>query len=224
MLEIARRIEPTLRRTYRRLTTPSPPNLLGDRDVENSWIAANLPDGPGIALDIGAGSSSLSLIASMKGFNVVALDLLDVSPWYRHPGIERMRGDILEVEFPPASFDLIINCSTIEHVGLSGNYHVEKPRPDGDLAAMTVLRRLIAADGRMVMTIPVGKDGVFAPLHRVYGPAGLPSLLYGWSVMQNEYWVKDDRNHWVRADESTALTTEANRHYYGLGLFVLRGA
>jgi 2-polyprenyl-3-methyl-5-hydroxy-6-metoxy-1,4-benzoquinol methylase len=121
---IFQKIELILRSFYRRISEPPVPNLKGDRDIEYSWIAANMPEGPGEALDFGSGPSYMGLIAVRKGFNVTAVDLEPVKWFYKHPNFKFIQGDIFKLEFPPAHFDLIINCSTIEHVGLPGRYGI----------------------------------------------------------------------------------------------------
>lgn len=134
-----------LRRLKRAITDRNRPtrNLWGDRDVEYSFIAAHMPNGPGKALDFGSGSSYMSLLAALRGFEVIALDLEPQTfPW-RHPAVRFIQGDLLELDLPTNHFDLIINCSTVEHVGLVGRYSVTESRPDGDLEAMARLRELM---------------------------------------------------------------------------------
>jgi len=121
------------------------------------------------------------------------------------------------------------NCSTVEHVGLVGRYGVTENRPDGDLEAMARLRELMKPGGIMLLTIPVGRDAVFAPLCRVYGRERLPLLLEGYIVEKEAFWVKDRENRWVQADRETALDFEASagswdplQNVYALGCFVLR--
>ena len=143
-------------------------NLLGDRDIEWSWIISQMPSGPGHALDFGPGGSHLALIAAQRGFHVTAVDLEPVQWPYVHPGLRFIRGDILKLPLPRGHFDLVINCSTVEHVGLAGRYGVTENRPNGDLEAMARLRELMKPGGVMLLTIPVGRDAVFAPLCRVY--------------------------------------------------------
>lgn len=203
-------------------------NLIGDRDVEVSWIASQMPSGPGEALDFGSGGSYLSLIAAHRGFNVTAVDLEPVHWFYAHSQLRFIRGDLLKIHLPKEHFDLVINCSTVEHVGLVGRYGVSEDRPDGDLEAMNRLRELMKPNGVMLLTIPVGQDAVFAPLHRVYGRKRLPRLLSGYIVEKEEFWVKDKKNRWVLCDMETALNFKASvksnllRNIYALGLFVLR--
>jgi len=204
-------------------------NLLGDRDVEWSFIAAHMPDGPGQALDFGSGGSYLALIAAYKGYHVVQLDLEPQTfPWW-HPEVKFIQGDLLKLELEIGPFDLVINCSTVEHVGLAGRYSVTENRPDGDLEAMRRLWELMKPGGVHLLTIPVGQDAVFVPLCRVYGRERLPRLLESYIVDKEVYWIKDRENRWVQADKETALSFQASagswdplRNVYALGCFVLR--
>ncbi len=216
------RIRPALSQLLNRFLLPPPPNLLGDRDIEFSWVVANIPDGPGEALDFGPGKSYLALVAARKGFKVTALDLRPMTWYYKHPQLSFVQGDLFSTEFQPNHFDLIINCSSIEHVGLAGRYGVSKSYPDGDITAMKVLKGVLKPEKLMLLTIPVGKDQVINPLHRVYGADRLPKLLKGWDVLKEEYWAKNEDNTWVSVDKSLALSREPTDHYYNLGLFVLR--
>lgn len=85
------KIEPTLIHIYRRLTEPPPPNLRGDRHIEYSWIAANMPSGPGAALEFGCGNSWLSLAAARRGFRTLAIDLTPVEWPYVCPVFNSFR-------------------------------------------------------------------------------------------------------------------------------------
>ncbi|RKX93373.1 MAG: hypothetical protein DRP84_08565 [Spirochaetes bacterium] len=219
---IFQKIEPAFIRLYKKLSQPPIPNLRGDRDVEYSWIAINIPSGSGKALDFGCGQGWMGLLAARRGYDVIAIDLQPVDWYYKHPNLKFIQGDILKLNFPPQSFDLVINCSSIEHVGLKGRYSVVEDRPDGDIEAMQKIRRLLKPEGFMLLTIPVGKDVLFPPLHRVYGRMRLPKLLEGYRVDKREYWIKDNQNCWISTDEYTALNQKPHRYSYGLGCFVLR--
>lgn len=216
------KLEPFLLRTYKRLTNPPIPNLKGDRDIEYSFVSANLPEGPGEALDFGCGLSWIGLLAARKGFKVTAIDLEPIKWFYRHPNLKFVQGDIFELNFPSKYFDLIINCSSIEHVGLVGRYGVKENREDGDLEAMKILKDILKPEGLMFLTIPVGKDTVFYPLHRIYGEERLPKLLEGWEIMKEEFWMKNSDNRWESVKKETALNEKPKEHCYNLGLFVLQ--
>jgi hypothetical protein len=206
------------------------PNLEGDRDIEWTWLSANLPSGKGKALDFGTGDSNLAFEAALRGYTVTSIDLTEpvVRP-VDHPGVRYQRTDLLEMHPAKDSLDLVLNCSTVEHVGLSGRYGVTDPRPDGDLEAMKILHRAMKRGALMVMTIPVGKDAVFPPLCRVYGKERLPRLLKGFSIKKEEYWWKHGSNIWTPCTRAQALSFEASagswnylENSYALGCFVLR--
>jgi len=196
-------------------------DLSGDRDVEYAWISANMPLGPGRALDFGCGFGHLGLAAAQRGFTVTALDLREIEWPYAHPGLEFTQKDLLELGRTEERFDLIINCSTVEHVGLAGRYGSPEC-PDGDLEAMQWLLQLAQVGGTMLLTVPVGRDTVFRPLHRVYGRERLPRLLAGWTVVEKQFWTKSDTNKWGMVGQDEALAFEPTQSVYGLGCFVLR--
>jgi len=219
---IFQRLEPNLVKLYRKISQPPIPNLKGDRDIENSWIAANMPEGPGNALDFGCRSGWLGLLAARNGFKVSAVDLQFAKWFYSHPNLEFVHGDIFKLDLPSEYFDLIINCSAIEHVGLSGRYGIREPNPDGDIEAMALLKKALKSGKIMLLTIPVGREKVFKSLHRIYGEDRLLRLTQGWEMKKSEFWIKDHANRWNCVEESVALKEEPLAHYYGLGLFVLR--
>jgi SAM-dependent methyltransferase len=195
--------------------------LQGDRIVEWSFCLARLADGPGTTLDFGADIAFLSLAAAQRGHDVVALDRLPSALDYHHDRVEFVQADILDRPLAGRAFDQIVNCSSIEHVGLSGRYGSEEAA-DGDLEAMAVLRDLLAPAGRMILTIPVGRDLVCAPKHRIYGAERLPRLLEGFRVAEEQFWRKDaGEGVWKRTDREIALETEGSAWFYSLGLFVV---
>jgi SAM-dependent methyltransferase len=207
---------------------PAAQTLSGDRDLEWSWMSAQIPEGPGVALDFGPGGSHLALIAAQRGFQVTSIDLERPQWMYSHSNLQFVAGDILNFPFQENHFDLVLNCSTVEHVGLSGRYGVTEERTDGDLEAMSRLRHLLKPGGQMLLTIPVGRDSVFAPLHRIYGEIRLPQLLQGFRILKEEFWMKDDQNRWIKSDRTTALSFQPSaaswdplQNIYALGFFVL---
>src|SRR5438094_1855016 len=205
---------------YRRLTEARPPNLRGDRDVEYAWVLAHLPPKRvGRALDFGCGHSYLGLAAAVSGFQTTAVDLRKIEWPYVHQNLSFVQGDVRALPLSSKYFDLIINCSSIEHVGLTR--YGDTRSVDGDLETMSFLQGLLKPDGTMIVTIPVGRDAVIDGLHRVYGEVRLPRLLSGYAVEQRQFWVKDARNKWVNSTEGIACRTLGTATSYGLGCFVL---
>lgn len=204
-------------------------NLEGDRDIEWTWVGAHMPSGPGRAFDFGTGESNLAFQAALRGFRVTSIDLTAANRFFTHPDVRYLQADLLSMAIPKDSLDLVINCSTVEHVGLSGRYGVTDRREDGDLEAMLILRRGMKRGATMLLTIPVGRDQVFDPLCRVYGKQRLPLLLRGFSVVKEEYWRKKDSNVWVKCAKTDALAFQASagswdyrENIYALGCLVLK--
>jgi SAM-dependent methyltransferase len=182
---------------------------------------ARLAETPGRTLDFGADVGFLALAAAQRGHEVVALDRVAVVPAFQHERVEFLEADILDRPLRGQMFDQILNCSSVEHVGLAGRYG-STDRADGDLEAMTIMREALTPQGRMVMTVPVGQDLVCPPLHRIYGIDRLPRLLAGYAVEEQQFWRKRPRGSiWEQTDRETALATQGSASFYALGLFVL---
>lgn len=212
----------TLTRLSRRLeprATEVPPSLEGDRDVEWAWSLAHLLERPGRVLDLGAGNGFLSLAAAFRGHDVVAVDLEPASFRFTDERVEYRQGDFNEMSFEPASFDQVLNCSTIEHFGLAGRYGSSEDE-DADLVAMARLAELLRPGGTMVLTVPVGRDAVFRPYHRVYGSERLPRLLAPFRIVEQSFRAKRGRV-WEEVDHNAALDERGSDRLYALGLFVL---
>jgi SAM-dependent methyltransferase len=207
-------------RGSRRLTAaPGGATLEGDRWVEWSFCMARMADGDGSTMDFGADLGFLSLAAAQRGHTVVALDREDIPLLYAHERVTRVTADILDRPLSDRRFDQIVNCSSVEHVGLGGRYG-SGDSTDGDLEAMGIMADLLAEDGRMIVTIPVGRDAVFSPQHRIYGEKRLPRLFERYNTLEEQYWRKDGPA-WTPTDRATALATEGSESFYSLGLFVL---
>jgi Caenorhabditis protein of unknown function, DUF268 len=194
-------------------------DLSGDRAIEWSWVSANIPDGPGNALDFGPGGSQLSTIAAMSGYDVTGVDMLDIERPFVLPNLKFLKGDLNSLPLIENYFDLVTNCSTVEHSGITGRYSIEKEDHDADLKAMSKLRSLMKRDAIQLLTVPIGVDAVWRPLHRIYGSQRMPLLLAGYKVLTKRCWVKDRYNRWVLVNEKEAFARETAPEVYGLGCY-----
>jgi len=116
-------------------------NLAGDRDIEYRFVDLAIPAGAGrTALDVGSGGTSRVIDTLRRmGWGVSALDQEPMNV-----PATMIIGDILTVDLP--KFDLIVACSTLEHVGLAGRYGATTMIEDGDLQAMRRLYDALAPD------------------------------------------------------------------------------
>jgi SAM-dependent methyltransferase len=194
--------------------------LAGDREIEWTWTLAHLRRGPGRLLDFGSGNGMMALGAAFAGNDVVAVDLQPEQYPFQPDGIEYVQADFNELDLAAGSFDQIINCSSVEHVGLAGRYGAAD-EPDGDLRAMEKMARILKPDGDMVLTLPVGRDAVHAPLHRIYGEERLPRLLEHWEIREERYWAKPRNDRFEPVTREQALAVAGSDSYYALGLYVV---
>lgn len=215
-------------RASERIQAAAPPSaggsggrtLAGDREIEWTWTLAHVRREPGRVLDFGSGNGMMALGALFAGNGVVAVDLLPEEYPFDPQRIEYVQGDFNELELEPGSFDQILNCSSIEHVGLGGRYG-STDEPDGDLRAMDKMASVLKPGGDMVLTIPVGRDAVHAPNHRIYGEERLPRLLERWDVREESFWAKPSGPRFEPVTREQALAEAGSASYYALGLFVV---
>jgi len=208
---------------------PVAKNIDGERYIEWAFLSGEIPNGPGEAMDFGCENGYISLAAAEKGFHVVAVDLEPQDFLFHHSNVEFRLGDFLTMDFPRDYFDLIVNCSSVEHVGIVGRYGITTETNDGDLETMQKFAQILKPGGILVMTAPCGRDAVMTPWCRVYGEKRLPRLLAPLRVEKSRYWQKDEENHWIEVNRKQALDFEtrydpSNPHgcSYALCGFVLR--
>ncbi len=212
-----------------RAPQPQGVNISGERNVEWSFLSAEMPQGPGEAFEFGCEQGYMSLLAAQRGFHVVANDLQEQVFTWEHPDVEFLAGDFLKLPLSKDHFDLVINCSSIEHVGVAGRYGIEADDTDGDLEVMRRIGEILKPTGVLIMTAPVGQDVVLRPWCRVYGQRRLPHLFQSFEVVREVFWIKNEANRWVSCTPNEALTFEPrndeadpHRCAYALGCFVLR--
>jgi SAM-dependent methyltransferase len=206
-------------------------DIHGERNVEWSFLSAEMPSGPGEAFEFGCEQGYMSLLAAQRGFHVVANDLQEQVFSWKHPSVDFMLGDFLNLQLPEDHFDLVINCSSVEHVGIAGRYGIDADDNDGDLDVMRRLGEILKPSGVLLMTAPCGKDAVLRPWCRVYGRERLPRLFAGFRTVRQSFWVKNDENQWRAGNADEAFSFEprnnaADPHAcaYALGCFVLQKA
>lgn len=210
-------------------SSPITIDIGGERNVEWSFISSEIPKGPGKALEFGCEQGYMSLVAAQRGFQVIANDLEPQSFCWEHPLVRFIAGDFLALELPKNHFDIVIDCSSIEHVGIAGRYGISQSDDEGDISVMRRLVEVLKPGGKLLMTAPCGKDAVLAPWCRVYGAVRLPILFADLITERESFWKKNEFNQWIECDRQVALSFEPRNHptnphacAYNLGCFVLR--
>lgn len=127
-----------------------------ERPIEIPWALARVRDAARI-LDVGSAYAEPAYLAALLALGareLVAVDLAAVDV----PGLHAVVADVRDLPFADDSFDLALCISTIEHVGFDNTvYGVEAaPGEDGVQRGLAELRRVLAPQGRLVVTVPTG--------------------------------------------------------------------
>ena len=202
---------------------PRPPvggfDLKGEKTLDWGWVCVNLPKSGRRGLDIGCGESPTVPAMLALGYEeVVAVDLqfpLDK----QLSGPRFIQGDFNQLALNPG-FDVIVACSAIEHIGISGRYGSGE-HADGDLRTMEKIKTLLRQDGILILTVPAGQDAVYRPWHRVYGKERIRSLLSGFQIKKSAGYVKEPWGPWRRGTLDEALEFPATAIRYALAQMVL---
>jgi hypothetical protein len=201
---------------------PRPPrggfDLAGEKMIDWGWICVNLPPGPRRALEIGCGESPVLPAMLARGYEVTGVDL-DATITKELNGFSFVQGDFNRIELVP-TFDVVVACSTLEHFGLEGRYGSTQD-DNADLIAMRKVRSLLSPLGKAFITIPVGRDAVHSPWHRVYGRNRLPLLLEGFAITESRFWTKVPWGPWYETTLQNAFDQPVTLQRYALGHFAL---
>ena len=196
--------------------------LSGDRGIEHAFVVKNLvhldKKEYQKVLDVGSYCSPLTSIVREIGFDVDSLDMAR-SP-YSYEGVRFLQGDFLAMELGESSYDVVVLCSTVEHIGLKGRYGSDEVI-DGDLIAIDKVYQILRPGGLLIMTVPFGQEQVIRPYHRVYSRDGrlLARVSEGFDLLQKEFYKNNDDNVWTKCSENEAGNTVPSKSNYSLGLF-----
>lgn len=97
----------------------------------------------------------------------------------KRPGTT-IQGDVLVQDFAPASFDVVVGISSIEHIGL-GHYDADPLSRAGDSACMDRVTRWLTPGGWAYLDVPYNAQGyqVLNTEARIYNDDALEVRLHG---------------------------------------------
>ena len=163
---------------------------------------------PGSHVDVGSAyvlSGYLSKITK-----AVFVDLRPIDTKLKN--LEIMRGDILNLPFKDCSVQSLSCLHVAEHIGL-GRYG-DKLDPDGTQKACEELARVLAVDGFLYFSLPIGRERLCFNAHRVHSPTTILNYFEGLTLVQ--FSVVDDDG----AFHEDVLPEDFEDLEYGDGLFM----
>jgi SAM-dependent methyltransferase len=129
-----------------------------ERLVEVPWVLSRL--GRGRVLEVGWAFAEPAYVAALVEAapgELVGADLAEGEA----PGFETVVADARKLPFPDDSFDQVLLVSTLEHIGADNEiYGLDGAGdPSGRESALRELRRVLAPEGTMLVTVPLGEPG-----------------------------------------------------------------
>jgi O-antigen chain-terminating methyltransferase len=124
-----------------------------ERAVEIPWVLSRYA-GERRVLDVGTVFAEPAYVAGLHELGIPDLVTVDLAAG------ATVVADVRDLPFESGRFDLVLCVSTLEHVGRDNAvYDVDAPQDEhGDEAALRELRRVLAPDGRLLVTVPTGVD------------------------------------------------------------------
>jgi SAM-dependent methyltransferase len=140
----------------RRLRGLTGPAAGDERVIEIPWTLARLR-GERRALDVGYANAEPAYLAALVAAcpdEPTGADLLEAEV----PGIRSVVADARSLPFDDEAFDVVLCVSTLEHVGLDNRLYgaVEERDEEGIATALKEFRRVLAPEGRLLLTVPTG--------------------------------------------------------------------
>lgn len=162
---------------------------------------------PAVHIDI---SSTLHFCTMLSAF--VKTEFYDYRPAVLN--LDNLKSKSADLTNLPFLSDSIVSLScmhTIEHIGL-GRYG-DPLDPEGDLKAFAELKRVCAANGTLLIVVPVGVKRIQFNAHRVYDPFDILDYMTGFE-MEKFSLINDNSEFIDHADLNNAAQQK-----YGCGCY-----
>lgn len=116
-------------------------------------------------------------------------------------GLQSNRADLTHLSFPDASIESLSCMHVVEHIGL-GRYG-DALDPDGDLKAISELKRVVKKNGTLLFVVPVGQPVIRFNAHRIYAYDQIVSAFQGFKLKQFAL-IDDSGSFFPDADKNMA--------------------
>lgn len=134
-------------------------------------------------------------------------------PKFILPDFHFIQGDILNLSFESSSLATLSCLHTIEHIGL-GRYG-DAINPNGFNEALMELQRVVAKDGFLILSMPVGLERTEFNAQRVLSPLNCIKQLTEMALI--EFSIVDESDHFI--SNANPLDYINSKYCCGLYLF-----
>lgn len=125
--------------------------------------------------------------------------------------------DLLALPFTDGSIESLSCMHVIEHIGL-GRYG-DSLDPDGDLKAISELKRVLAREGNLLFVVPIGIPKIMFNAHRIYSYEQIAGYFSGLELKEFAL-IPDNPSEGGLIHDATK--EQADRQTYGCGCFWFR--
>jgi len=176
---------------------------------QGAWLARRVCSGKTTRhVDIGSSVLTISVLSAQVDTVFVDYRPLKASL----PGLTSISGNILDLPFADDSIESLSCLHVIEHIGL-GRYG-DPIDPQGSIKAALELQRIVRPQGRLFLSLPIGRERVCFNAHRVHAPSSVLKLFPQMKLIEFSY-VDDTGQYSEKKSVEDAMGLE-----YGCGLFV----
>ncbi len=173
-----------------------------------SWAARKVKEiNPKKHVDI---SSSLYFCGIVSTF--IPIDFYDYRPAdLKLSNLTSRQADLFKLQFNDNSIESLSCMHTVEHIGL-GRYG-DKIDPNGDLQAISELKRVLAKGASLLFVVPVGQAKIEFDAHRIYSYEQISE--YFKDLTLKEFSLITDNGDFIE----NATINQACDQKYGCGCF-----
>jgi SAM-dependent methyltransferase len=173
-----------------------------------AWAARKVREiNPAKHIDI---SSSLYFSGIISAF--VPIDFYDYRPAeLKLSNMNSYHADLIRLPFPNDSIKSLSCMHTVEHIGL-GRYG-DPIDPDGDLKAISELKKVTAKGGSLLFVVPVGKPRIEFNAHRIYSYEQIISYFPEFKL--KEFTLITDRGNYIESADKDLVREQK----YSCGCF-----
>lgn len=152
---------------------------------QDSWAFEQIINRmPASHVDIG---SHHTFVAHLS--KVLPVTMVDIRPLaLEMPSIRFQEGSILSLPYADQSLDSVSSLCVVEHIGLGRYGHGDPLDPDGTEKALEELKRVIAPNGYLYISLPVDdRNTTYFNAHRAFSEQYILDLFGNFDVVEKRY-------------------------------------